>query len=284
MIAVALVVSGVAAAQQPTFRGGVNTVPVYVTITSRTGEPVPTLEQRDFDVFDNGRLREITVFSRADQPVTAVLLLDLSNSGPDHLRQLQEAGAAFVEALRPGDRARIGTFGTEVTTSPLLTGDKAYLLRVLFEELWPGGNTLLWNGVDQAMSSLAHEPGRRVIIVFTDGPHLPPPDRLIRSQTDVAIRSAREHFMVYGVGFKDWVFDTGLKPIAASSGGGYFELKVDDDLGETFARIVDELHHQYLLGFVPATLDGTVHQIGVRMRRAGVTIRARKEFVAGGPR
>ncbi len=34
----------------------------------------------------------------------------------------------------------------------------------------------------------------------------------------------------------------------------------------TFARVADELHHQYLLAFTPVTLDGTMHTLDVRLR------------------
>src|SRR5471032_2155231 len=50
--------------------------------------------------------------------------------------------------------------------------------------------------------------------------------------------------------------DEGLPQIAAATGGGYFELKSTDDLPSTFRRVVDELHHQYVLGFAPTNLDG----------------------------
>jgi hypothetical protein len=53
-----------------------------------------------------------------------------------------------------------------------------------------------------------------------------------------------------------------------------------DDLVAAFQRISDELHHQYLLGFSPATLDGRTHKIDVRMKRADLKARARKSYVA----
>ena len=55
--------------------------------------------------------------------------------------------------------------------------------------------------------------------------------------------------------------DEGLPKIAAATGGGYFELTSTDDLASTFARVADELHHQYALGFTPAKLDGKMHTL-----------------------
>jgi len=53
--------------------------------------------------------------------------------------------------------------------SPWLTADKTVLGRVLREEVWPGGNTPLWSATRAAMSSIAAEPGRRVVLTLTDG-------------------------------------------------------------------------------------------------------------------
>jgi VWFA-related protein len=74
--------------------------------------------------------------------------------------------------------------------------------------------------------------------------------------------------------------DEGLAKIAMETGGGYFELTNTEDLSSTFARVADELHHQYALGFTPEKLDGKSHKLEVRLKRPGLTARARKSYVA----
>ena len=74
--------------------------------------------------------------------------------------------------------------------------------------------------------------------------------------------------------------DEGLPKIAAATGGGYFELTSTNDLGATFAKVADELHHQYALGFTPQKLDGKRHSLDVRLEGSGGTIRARKSYLA----
>ena len=59
--------------------------------------------------------------------------------------------------------------------------------------------------------------------------------------------------------------DPGLALAAEQSGGGYMELRPNQDLAEAFARVVDELHSQYLIGFAPPKRDGKVHDIEVRV-------------------
>ena len=78
--------------------------------------------------------------------------------------------------------------------------------------------------------------------------------------------------------------DEGLPKIATATGGGYFELTSTDDLASTFARVAEELHHQYALGFTPTKLDGKMHTLDVRVAQPGLTARARKSYLATTPR
>ena len=74
--------------------------------------------------------------------------------------------------------------------------------------------------------------------------------------------------------------DPGLRSLADEGGGGYFDLQRTADLSGAFARVADELHRQYLLGFTPTALDGKVHVLEVRLRRPDLTARARKSYIA----
>jgi VWFA-related protein len=74
--------------------------------------------------------------------------------------------------------------------------------------------------------------------------------------------------------------DDGLPKLAMATGGGYFELKGTNDLGATFAKVADELHHQYALGFTPEKLDGKMHALEVKVSGEGRAVRARKSYLA----
>jgi len=87
----------------------------------------------------------------------------------------------------------------------------------------------------------------------------------------------------YGGGAMDKP-DPGLPKIAGATGGGYFELTNTADLASTFKRVIDELHHQYLLGFAPASLDGKTHRIEVRVKNTEMAVRARKTYLASSER
>jgi len=174
--AVAMVVAAVTAVSllaqgqtTPVFRSGVQTVSVYATVQNRAGRLVPDLTKEDFQILDDGKPVPVTIFSREIDPITVALMLDMSDSMRDDYDRVRQAASHFVSVLRPDDRVRIGTFGHDVALSPYLTGDKTILNRILREELWLSHFTALWSGLKAAMDSLDREPGRRVVLVLTDG-------------------------------------------------------------------------------------------------------------------
>jgi len=276
-VAAALLAALVLAISLPdqVFRSNIDMVAVYPLVTGPEGRFATDLRQQDFEVFDNGKPADVTIFSRDRQPITALLLLDMSASMEDRWMRVRDAAVRFVDALEPADRLRIGTFGSEIALSPLLTGDKAILNRVLREELWPGGSTPLWNAMNSGMQANAPATGRRPIVLVTDGI-----DTSSAVQAPVAGRAIREQFMIYGIGLEGKGLSTRLVDLIGQTGGGHFDLKRSDDLGAAFLRLADELHHQYLIGFTPLALDGQTHSLEVRINREGFRVRAPTQFVA----
>jgi VWFA-related protein len=230
----------------------------------------------------------------------------------DNFRRVQLAAEQFVTRLLPADKARIGSFSYRVQVDPrTFTSSHEELLQILHKELQEAGPTPLWNAVAVGMTGLLHQEGRRVVLVFTDGADNPGNKRPTNiSLKDVMQRAREEDVMVYAVGLAGrvpmgrggggyggrggygpppglqqqiWLEqkpDEGLAKIAAESGGGYFELSSTDDLGATFARVADELHRQYAMGFSPEKLDGKTHKLEVRVKRTGMSARARRSYVA----
>jgi VWFA-related protein len=125
-----------------------------------------------------------------------------------------------------------------------------------------------------------------VILLFTDGDDTESSTRL----GTVVDRARAQDVMVYGIGFESVYFngqrmvrskpDGGLQRLADETGGGYFELKKATDLAPTFTRVAQELHSQYVIGFSPTQLDNKVHKLGVRVKKPGLTPRARRSYLA----
>ena len=282
-IAVALAWTTGRAQQQPTFRAGAQTVPIYATVLDSNGRLVPDLEQEHFEILDNGKPVTINIFKSDVQPITVVVMLDTSGSMTMNLDLLKIAAEQFVLRLLPEDRAKIGSFSDLIRISPKFTNNRDDLVRVLREDIRFGNPTRLWDAIDESMSTLETEAGRRVVLVFTDGADSVSKNR---SFADVLNRARTGEFMIYAIGLQSQMQgmvtkpDSNLRKLAEETGGGYFELKRTQDLNATFTRVADELHRQYVLGFTPAALDGKVHKLDVKVKTPGMTVRARKSYAA----
>lgn len=270
-------------AQQAVFRSATTTVAIYATVTDREGRLVADLDEEHFEVYDNGVLQPLTLFRSDVQPITVVAMLDTSASMALNFEFLKVAAERFVLRLLPEDRARIGSFSDKIQISPEFTGDRDALIRYIYNDIQFGNPTFLWDAIDTSMSALSTERGRRVVLVFSDGEDE-------RSQRvgfdDVIERAQRENYMVYAIGLQSEILgrrtrpDRDLRRLAAETGGGYFELSRTAELNSTFSQVADELHRQYVMGFTPQALDGTIHKIEVRTKVPGMTVRARQSYLA----
>lgn len=272
-------------AQDPVFRSSARTaVPIYATVMDSTGRLVPDLERGDFSVLDDGKPVELTQFSNASQPFTAVVMLDTSASMTANLEFLNVAAEQFLLRLLPVDRAQVGAFNDKIQLSGRFTNNRDELIGAL-DDLQFGNPTRLNDAIATSLDALERIDGRRVVLVFTDGE-----DTASKLGFRTVLDRARdEEVMVYSIGLESEYFNgqrvqrsrpsRDLRKISDETGGGYFELKKTDQLAPTFTRVAQELRSQYLLGFAPGTLDGKVHKIDVRSK-TGTTVRARKSYLA----
>jgi Ca-activated chloride channel family protein len=274
----------------PQFRTSSELVPVYATVQDASGRLVPDLKQDDFVVLDNGREQRITFFSSAPAPISVVVMLDRSISMKAHDDAIVEAGTAFVRALQPDDQARIGSIGLRVRIEPpKFTADHHALLEALRASPTDGPQSPVWESVDQSITALYGIPGRRVVLLMTDGRN-DTGDPRAADFKDVYDRLQRSGVMLYAIGFGETRVadgrsvidspDPGLKRLADVSGGGYFEMTDAADMTRLFTRVAEELRQQYWLGFEPARRDGKLHDIRVRVKRPGLTARARQTYLA----
>jgi Ca-activated chloride channel family protein len=301
--AVIVLAAAVSARQEPVFRARSETVPVYVTVVGADGHLVTDLTRGDFQLFDNGRPQPLTLFASGIQPINIIVMLDMSGSMTGNLDVLRRSAVQMFTRLLPGDQARVGNFGDRIVISPTFTNSVDTLIRALYLDLEPGGNTPLWGAVNAAMGALARLDGRRVVLVLSDGKNTAPMPTL----REVIQRAQLEDFMVYAIGLRSRGGfgtagrfgrgiggrrpggapagladepDPGLRELAEESGGGYFALTDTLDLGDTFARVADELHRQYLIGYAAPEDDGRVHAIEVRAADGALKVRARRSYQA----
>ena len=282
-----LVLAPLGAQEQQKFKTSTDTVPVYVTVTDRDKRLVPDLVLEDFEVYANGKPQAITSFDNSQTPITAVVMIDTSASITGELARVKQAAEQFLIRLLPGDEAKVGAFNDKIEFLPEdgFTNNRDELIRNL-QELDFGNGTRLYDALDAGITLLNGVSSRKVILTLTDGEDF-------GSRTgkgDVVDRARAEDVMVYSIGLEVDYFngqsrvrtnpDRVLKSIADETGGGYYNLKPKDDLGQTFTRVAQELHAQYLLGFTPQLLDGKVHKLEVKLKKPGMTPRARKSYLA----
>jgi VWFA-related protein len=278
IVGIAWLALGMGDQDRPTFRSAAHTVHVYATVQGKDGRLVTELTREDFEILSDNRPQAITVFDNSPQTITLAAMFDMSGSMAPHFTRIRAGAESLVQALWPDDRARIGSFGLEVAISPLLTSDKPTLLRIIDEELWLGRATPLWHGAEVAMTSLDAEPGRRVVLLFTDGDDsgflVPGSFRRVRTMAE------RGGFMIYAIGLEGRGLSGDVRSLVDESGGGRHLVRDQEDLGETFAQVVEELHHQYVLGFSMPAVDGRTHKLTLRAKVPGAKVRGRKSYVA----
>jgi Ca-activated chloride channel family protein len=270
-------------------RSGTQSVPLYVTVVDGTKRIVTDLVREDFEVYDNGKLQTLTTFDNQATPITVVVMLDTSGSMTLSIDLVKQAAEEFLLRLLPMDRAKVGAFNDKLEVKPEpglpFSDNRDQLIRYL-GDLDFGYPTRLYDAIDFSITQLETSESRKVVLVFTDGE-----DTASKVDSgDVTTRARAHEVMIYSVGLENDYFvgsqrvrtsvDRGLRRLSDETGGGFFNLKKKDELGPTFTRIAQELHSQYVLGFSPETLDGKVHKLEVRVKRPGLTPRARKSYVA----
>jgi Ca-activated chloride channel family protein len=272
-------------AQEPTFRSGSRVVPSFVTVVDANNRLVTDLTKEDFEVLDNGRPQEITIFDNEVRPFSVVVMLDTSVSMTDRLDDLNHGAEQFLMRLLPQDKAMVGAFNDKIEFASGFSSDRNSLISAL-KHLDFGNQTRLYDGLHAAIDEVENVEGRKVVLLFTDGA-----DFGSKLGSGKALERARNaEVMIYGIGLETEFFngqsvvrskpDSILNRFATETGGGYFDLKKGADLNSSFTRIAQELRSQYLLGFAPAALDGKVHRLEVRVKRAGLKARSRRSYTA----
>ena len=294
----------IAEQQQPVFRGRGDAVRIFATVTDRDGRLATNLARDDFEVRDEGQPQPITIFDNSPRPIHLIVMLDVSGSMSGNLPLLRASAEQLFGRLQEHDAARVGTFGHDVVISPSFTRDRDELRAALPTSIAPDAPTPLWRAVDDAMNAFSAEAEeRRVVLILSDGKDSGPigfRSRLV-SQIEVIERARDDGVMVYAIGMRSRgprptmpgigpgglqamltadLPDPGLARVAEETGGGYIEIRFGQDLGAAFARVADELHSQYLIGFAPPKRDGKVHEVELRVSQRGFKPRGRKSYVA----
>ena len=264
-------------AGQVRFATKVESVRVDVLATS-DGRPVQGLTAADFEVRDNGVVQKVSLVEGDTAAANVMLALDTSASlSEQRLQQLRDASRALLSRLLPGEAAGLIAFSHVVTLVGEMTPDLPRIGRAL-DTVEPWGDTALIDASSLGLSLAEQGDGRGLLVIFSDGL-----DTTSWQSEDAVLRSAKGfETVVYAVSAAEpGQAPRFLRDLANATGGKVLEVSAGERLQAAFVQILDEFRQRYLLSYSPTgvTKPGW-HEIEVRVKRRGVTAKARPGYFA----
>lgn len=219
--------AGAQTPQPAPIRVTVNEVIVPITVTDDKGRFVSDLDEKDFQVFDEGKPQRIKYFSRdRGQPVVVGFLIDNSNASRLHWKTYQDAAIELVLTLLPGEPKYSGyliAYSNEAELQVNTTTASDKLVDKL-RKMKPGGGAALFDAIYMACTSrnlVKGEPiePRRIIVVVGDG-H----DNASKKTLDEVLEIAQRNLVtIYGVSTVAFGFtsegDKNLSRLCEETGG-----------------------------------------------------------------
>ncbi len=262
-------------------------VTLYISVTDANGEPFAV---------DPGRIRisENGVVMRPDKvsgsgdigSLTTLLVMDVSGSmnNAGKLSAAKAAAQAYVDQMRPGDQAGLLTFNTKVTYVQSITTDHA-ALNLAIDSLKAENDTAMFDALVQANKILQDYPGRKAIIVLTDG--LDNQSKKTSDQVTQTIDKSGLSISTIGLGNPEnagpffGLDKSVLKSLAENAGGVYSYANNQTDLSKLYELYGRALQSEYRITYTsPSTLrDGLNRTLTVTLRG---TVSAKTKYNPGG--
>ncbi|MDQ3252423.1 MAG: VWA domain-containing protein [Acidobacteriota bacterium] len=265
-----------------------NLVAVRASVVDDQGKAITDLKPEDFELQVDGQPKPIGDLSRSATPVRMAVLFDNSSSvTPERGFQMQAAIQFLKSVLRPIDQAAIYSVSTVPELVRPLTSDVQTLVRTVESFAKPEGATALFDAIAQAAVYLSPHPGRKVIVIVSDG--VDTVSDLNFNTTLRRMQSADCQFYAVQTGYvetanlRELVAERRLQEFGAHTGGAVYVPKTTADLDMAFAQISADLAQQYVLSYYPRDghRDGRFHAITIRVKtRPHARVRARRGYYA----
>ncbi|MDQ6679176.1 MAG: VWA domain-containing protein [Acidobacteriota bacterium] len=285
----ALLLATLALAQDPILRLDVRLIRVLTTVRDASGSLLGTLNKEDFSILDNGAPQSISIFERrTEQPLSVALLVDTSGSTAKDLKYEVDSVARFLNALftggNPEDSVALFSFNYQVTKHSGFIRNQ-HTLEARLRTLRGEAGTALYDAIYLAASELDRRPGRRVMLIVTDGG-----DTFSAKDYHAALNAAQlADAVIYPVLVVPIAGDAGrniggehaLATLAGGTGGRVFEPTLGSALDAAFSDILKELRTQYLLAYYPHETPLTknhFHNLEVRVNRPGLHVLSRNGY------
>jgi len=301
LVILLVLATGVSGAPFPQIVLRSDLVLIPVTVRDKRGEYVTDLQAMDFNLFDNGQPQPIAFFSserdpdRLARPLALILLLDTSRSISAVLHQQRSAVTSLLDHL--GEQTRVSLIGFGQSQDVLLefTSDKTEALKAFSQHRRVGGDTAIFDALRFALKKLAAVSGGSVhksVVLISDGldtASVVSPGECAQLAQEVGVTVYSILIPIYSP-YGDRLVarrpTKGFVEIAQETGGKFFQVGTMEealnpsaklDLGPVFDAIVEDLRHQYYLGFYPPEGNPSgVHRVEVRVSRKNVKVELRR--------
>ncbi len=272
------------AQERPIFRVKVDMVVLSFTVTDSKGRYVNGLKPGDFRILEDGITQKVATFAEGNKPPVQILedgstrpiiatetekgpaltgrsdafvgtnvfiLFDTSNYMYRGFVYASDAIADFVRGLDRADSVAVYTFSRNLKREASLTQDRGEAI-VGLRKAVAGDDAALYNGLLLTLRDAAKVPGRKVVIVFSNGPD----NASMVAPDDVRAVAEDEGIPIYVISTnevnKDPVSAGVFRRISGRTGGKAYFAKTWQKQVEAFESIREDLGNMYTVTYYPA--------------------------------
>jgi len=262
----------------------VDVVQIIATVTDGSGHFVTGLPRSAFHIDEDGKPQKISHFGSEDVPLELIVACDVSGSMTPAMPRLKTAVKEFLGAVPARDQVTLIGFNDSIFALTRRQIDPAERIKAV-DRLAPWGATALYDVILRGVDMLGKQPGRRAMIVFSDGED----QGSHASITDVERRLQASDVTLYMIGQGRGVEVAALKDVmqrlVEPTGGRALFTDNIDQLHAAFSDLLEELSNQYLLGYesTNSRRDETFRKISLRVD-GQTRVRARQGYRAVVPK
>jgi Ca-activated chloride channel family protein len=230
------------------------------------------LTKDDLEVAEDGVPQTVESFQEAVQPVSIVLALDASGSMRRKEADVVDSARRFVDALRPEDSLGLVLFSDSSVFAHDLATNRENIHDAIQNYKATGG-TALYDALSDSLLRLQKAPGRRVVVVMTDGRDENNPGTAPGSvhRFDDVVKYAKESgATIFAIGLGTNVDRERLQQLAEMSGGQALFPEDVTELDAQYRRVVENLRRRYLVGYTSTHMDrdGSWRKVEIRVKSA----------------
>lgn len=261
----------------------VDAVQVITVVTDAQGRFVKGLPRQAFRVYEDDVPQTIAHFASENIPLELTAAIDISGSMKMAMPQVKAAARRFLLALQPGHEVTLVAFNENLFALARRGTDPQVRTRAV-DRLAAWGSTALYDAILYGFDLLSRRPGRRAMVVFTDGD-----DKVSHASVSSVVRRAESsdaalYMIGQGQAAENQSLQALLTRLATTSGGrAFFEMNIES-LQRVFDEILDDLSNQYLLSYQPTipVEDDRWRSIRIEVDGPGYRVRARQGYRRGG--